>query len=283
MRPVVKRVLSGGVAIILLSVAAVGIGRALFERRIDEEVVALLAASGASEPEVVTEDDLRALPEPVQRWLRWAQIVGKPIPATVRLTQEGRFRQGEGQPWMPFTAEEVFTTDPPGFVWKTTMRMAPGLAIVGRDAYVAGRGSVEMRVLGLIPVAQASGSALDQGALLRYLNEVLWFPAAALSPFITTWEPVDAHAACATMRFEGATGTATFFFDDAGRPVDMVAERQDLARGRLETWSTPLREYGELEGVRIPAAGQGVWRYDTGDFAYIDLRITSLELDPPSR
>ena len=165
----------------------------------------------------------------------------------------------------------------------TALASGKRIAIVGRDAYVAGRGSVEMRVLGLIPVAQASGSALDQGALLRYLNEVLWFPAAALSPFITTWEPVDAHAACATMRFEGATGTATFFFDDAGRPVDMVAERQDLARGRLETWSTPLREYGELEGVRIPVAGQGVWRYDTGDFAYIDLRITSLELDPPSR
>jgi hypothetical protein len=281
-RRVVKRVLSGGVAIILLAVAAVAIGRALFERRIDEEVVALLAASGASEPEVVTEDDLRALPEPVQRWLGWAQIVGKPIPATVRLTQEGRFRQGEGQPWMPFTAEEVFTTDPPGFVWKTTMRMAPGLAIVGRDAYVAGRGSIEMRLLGLIPVAQASGSELDQGALLRYLNETLWFPAAALSPFIT-WEPVDAHAARATMRFEGATATATFFFDDAGRPVDMVAERQDLARGRLETWSTPLHEYSEFEGVRIPVDGQGVWRYDTGDFAYIDLRITGLELDPPIR
>jgi hypothetical protein len=226
------------------------------------------------------EDDLRALPEPVQRWLRWAQVVGKPIPATVRLTQEGRFRQAEGQPWMPFTAEEHFTTDPPGFVWKTTMRMAPGIAIVGRDAYVAGRGSIDMRLLGLIPVAQASGSALDQGALLRYLNETMWFPAAALSPLIT-WEPVDAHAARATMLYGDVAGEATFFFDDAGRPIDMIAERQDLACGRLETWSTPLHDYGEFQGVRVPVAGRGVWRYASGDFDYIELRITGLAFDGP--
>ncbi len=280
MRVVVKRALGGLAAILVVAVAAVGNGRELFERRVDDETTALLAASRAPEPDVVTDDELRALPEPVQRWLRWAQVVGKPIPATVRLTQEGRFRQGEGQPWMPFTAEEHFTTGPPGFVWRTTMRMAPGLAIVGRDAYIAGRGSIDMRLLGLIRVARASGPALDQGALLRYLNETMWFPAAALSPHIT-WKPVDAHAARATMRYGEVTGEATFFIDDAGRPIDMIAERQDLARGRLETWSTPLHDYGAFQGVRVPVAGRGLWRYASGDFDYIELRITGLEFDGP--
>jgi hypothetical protein len=85
------------------------------------------------------------------------------------------------------------------------------------------------------------------------------------------------------MRHAGVTGEATFVFDDAGRPVDMIAKRQDLARGRLETWSTPLHEYGEFEGVRVPVTGQGIWRYDTGDFAYIDLRVTDVDFDPARR
>jgi hypothetical protein len=280
MRPVVKRVLASVVAVLFLIVAAVGMGRVVFERRMDEELAALLAASGAPTPRIVTDDDLAGLPDPVQRWLHWAQVVGKPIPATVRLTQEGRFLQAEGRAWMPFTAEEYFTTDPPGFVWKATMRMAPGLSIVGRDAYVAGQGSIDMRLLGLVPVAQASGQELDQGALLRYLNEIMWFPAAALSPSIT-WEPIDADSARATMRHGGATGEAIFYFDDMGRPTDMVAERPDMARGRLETWSTPLHDHGEFQGVRVPVAGQGVWCYATGDFPYIELRITGLEFDGP--
>jgi hypothetical protein len=274
---VMARVLGGMAAIAVVVAAAVGVGRTLFERHVAGETAVLVAASAAPEARIVGEDDLVGLPEPVQCWLRWAQIVGKPVPATVRVTQTGQFRQAQGSPWMPFTAEEVFTTSPPGFIWTTTMRMAPGISIVGRDAYVAGRGSIDMRLLGLIPVAQAEGPALDQGALLRYLNETMWFPAAALSPSIA-WQPIDAQSARATMTYGGATGEATFSFDELGRPVDMVAQRQDLARGRAETWSTPLQAYGEFGGVRMPVAGQGIWRYESGDFPYIELRITGLEM-----
>jgi hypothetical protein len=256
---------------------AAATARKAFQRRIAGEVAALLAASQTRPPAIVSDADLVGLPEPVQRWLRWAQVVGKPYPATVRLTQEGRFRQAKGQPWMSFTAVEHVTTDPPGFVWTTAMRLFPLLSISGRDSHRDGRGSIEMRALGLIPVAKASGPAIDQGALLRYLNETMWFPAAAARSPDITWEVIDASAARATIRYRDATGSAIFVFDAQGRPVDMVARRQDLARGRLETWSTPISAYGQFDGVRIPVAGSGVWRYETGDFTYIELRITTYE------
>jgi hypothetical protein len=270
--------------VVTLAVVALGAGlaafaaRVTFERRIAEETAALLAASATHQPAVVTENDLAPLPEPVQRWLRWAQVVGAPRPATVRLTQEGRFRLGPERAWMPFTATEVFTTDPPGFVWTTEMQLFPGVDIVGRDRYANGEGSIEMRVLGLIPVATASGPRLDQGALLRYLNEIMWFPAAALSPAIT-WDTAGPDAATATIADRGLTVRATFFFDAQGRPVDMRAERYDLATGALHVWTTPLRAWGELAGVRVPTEGSGVWLYPDGDFAYIDLRITGIEYD----
>ena len=265
----------------LIAAAVIGIGRVMFERRVDEEIESLLAANIVTAPAVVTEGDLAALPEPVQRWLRWAQVVGKEYPATVRLQQEGRFRQAEGESWMPFTAEEYFTTEPPAFVWKTRMQMFPLISIVGRDRFAGGKGSIEMRLLGSVPVADASGPRMDQGALLRYLNETMWFPAAALSPYIT-WEGVDANSATATMSYAEVTASATFVFDARGRPVDMIAERQDLARGELETWSTPMLAYDEFQGVRVPSEGVGLWKYESGDFPYIELRITEIEYDQPA-
>jgi hypothetical protein len=276
MRLLVRIVLGTAGVIALVATASIGIGRSLFERRMDEEVASLLMASTAGEPAMITEADLAGLPDPVQRWLRWAQVIGSAMPATVHLTQEGRFRLSESSAWMPFTAEESFTTEPPGFVWKTTMRLFPLVSIMGRDRYAGGKGSIDMRALGLIPVATASGPAMDQGALLRYLNETMWFPAAALSPYIT-WDAIDATSARATISDGGVMAAATFVFDEQGRPVDMVAERQDLARGRLETWSTPLSAYGEFAGVRVPVEGTALWRYDTGDFPYIEVRITGLE------
>lgn len=275
------RIAFGVVAVAVAAAAVAGSGRVMFERRVDEEVASLLAASSVTEPTVVTESDLAALPEPVQRWLQWAQVIGKEYPATVRLKQEGRFRQAEGGNWMPFTAEEYFTTEPPAFVWKTRMQMFPFVSIIGRDRYAGGTGSIEMRLLGVVPVADAAGPKMDQGALLRYLNETMWFPAAALSPYIT-WEGVDANSATATMSYAEVTAAATFVFDARGRPVDMIAERQDLVRGELETWSTPMLAYDGFQGVRVPSAGVGIWKYESGDFPYIELRITELEYNQPA-
>jgi hypothetical protein len=199
----------------------------------------------------------------------------------VRLKQEGQFRLGEDQDWMPFTAEQFYTTDPPGFVWTARFQMAPLLSVTGRDRYAGGEGSIDMRLLSLIPAANKRGGGLNQGALLRYLNETMWFPAAVLSPYII-WEAIDAMSARATMSYGGVTAAATFIFDEQGRLTDMVAERYDDARDRLETWSTPISAYGEFEGVRVPVAGEGIWKYETGDFSYIRLRITEIVYNPPA-
>jgi len=156
------------------------------------------------------------------------------------------------------------------------------LSINGRDRYANGEGSIEMRLLSLIPVAKPSRGGLDQGGLVRHLNEIMWFPAAAVSPYIT-WEPIDVSSARATMSYRGVTGAAKFIFDEQGREIDMVAERYNSTTGRLETWSTPLRAYGEFHGVRVPVEGEGIWKYDSGDFSYIRLRVTDLEYNRLSR
>jgi hypothetical protein len=273
-----KIVLGGIAAIVAVVAGVVFVARTVFERRIGAETAALLATAQEPPLAVVTEENLADLPEPVQRWLRWAQVVDTPYPRTVQLTQQGQFRLGQNAGWMPFTALEVYTTNPPGFLWQTSMRMFPGVSIVGRDRYAEGEGSIQMRIMGLIPVANASGRDLNQGALLRYLNEIMWFPAAALSPFIS-WTDAGPDAATATITDGGIGAEATFFFDAQGRPVDMRAVRYDMGSNALQEWSTPLRAWGEFGGIRVPVEGSGVWKYPAGDFDYIELEITGVEYE----
>jgi hypothetical protein len=73
-----------------------------FDRRMGREVQGLFAAS-KGRSRLVTEADLVGLPEPVQRWLRWSNVLGTAYPVTVRLRQEGEFRMGQDRGWMPFT------------------------------------------------------------------------------------------------------------------------------------------------------------------------------------
>jgi hypothetical protein len=264
----------------LATAATLAVARLAFDRRIAGEVAEISAPSADAKPAITTESDLVVLPEPVQRWLRYSQVVGKERPVTVRLKQEGQFRLSPEQGWMPFTADQYFTTDPPALLWKATFRMAPLLTITGRDRYKEGEGSIDMRILSLIPVARKEGGDLNQGALLRYLGEIIWFPAAAISPHIT-WEGIDANSARATMSYGGITAPATFHFDDEGRFTGLTALRNNDATGKPERWSIPVSGYGEFQGVRIPTEGDGVWQYETGDFPYIHWRITDIQYSPP--
>jgi hypothetical protein len=148
------------------------------------------------------------------------------------------------------------------------------------DRYAGGRGSIDARLLSLLPVARASGLEIDQGALLRYLNEATWYPAAMLAPYVS-WEGIDASSAKATMSYAGVTASATFAVDERGDLTNMVAQRYRMV-GRetsLDMWSTPFTDHGEFNGVRVPVAGEGVWKLPDGDFSYIRLRVTDIEYD----
>ena len=267
-------------AVALLGAVLLG-ARIAFERRMAREVDALLGAAQPTTGRTIAERDLQRFPEPVQRWLRYSKVVGTELPTTVRLRQDGQF-QMEGREWMPFIAEQYFTITPPAFLWKATFRMAPLLSVNGRDRYQSGEGSIEMRVISLVPVANKTGGGLNQGALLRFLGEIQWFPAAALADYIT-WETVDSQSARATMTDGGIGAAMTFTFAADGRLIESAAVRYNDARGRNEPWVNRNDSDGEFGGIRVPVAGEARWQYESGPYPYIRWRITTIEYNCPSR
>lgn len=228
---------------------------------------------------IVTKHDLADLPAPVQRWLTSAGIVGKPAIKTVRLKQEGFFRREPKGKWMPFTAEQYYSTEPPSFLWKAKIKAAPLFTMSVRDSYQNGHGGMQVKLFSLIPVGSSEGPELDQGTLLRYLNETMWFPSAALSDYIT-WEAIDGTSARATMEYQGVKASAVFYINKSGDVTNMTADRyysEPDGGFRLEPWSTPITGYKEFHGIRIPAEGTGVWNLEEGDFSYIRLKIVDID------
>src|SRR5215510_7908122 len=102
--------------------------------------------------QIVTQDMLQHLPAPVQRYLSYSGVVGKPWINTVRLNYKGKFKLDADKPWMPMQVEQCYTTNPPGFVWDATFTVA-GLPIMrGHDMYIEGRGHMVGKLLGLFTV-----------------------------------------------------------------------------------------------------------------------------------
>ncbi len=229
-------------------------------------------------PHLVTADMLRHLPDPVQRYMAFTGVVGQPWIDTVRLRYTGQFRLGADRPWMPMTAEQCYITDPPAFLWKARFKIAGLPLVYGQDRYKDGSGHMFGKVAGLFTIFDLTGEKLDQGTMLRYLNEMTWFPIAFLGENIA-WQGIDDHSAQVTFTDHGKSVSARLFFDDDGRPTDFVTQRYREINGdfSLDTWSTPFTKYGVHAGLNLPTRGQAVWKLSSGDLPYTDVEITELE------
>ena len=271
------------VVAIIVAVVAVLVGAHLsFTRKVQQEVRDLFAKANKSPGPVVTADMLRNLPAPVRRCLTYAGVVGKPMVKTVRLKQIGRIRQDAQQPWQSFEAEEYYSVDPPRFIWITRIKAAGVPVIRGRDQYGADGGHMLIKAASLANIVDARGPEMDRGSMMRYLQEVTWFPSAFLGRNMT-WKAIDDTSAEVTFTDGGRSVTGTLYVDAEGKVTNFTAKRYRTVPGgySLETWSAPLTEYGEFEGVEVGVRGNGVWNLASGDLSYVELQVTDLEYDPP--
>lgn len=227
---------------------------------------------------LITIEMLQDLPEPVQRYMDFSGVVGKPWIETVLLNQSGRFRRRQDQPWMPVTAEQLFTINPPGFIWKARFKLAGLPLMSARDSYQDGHGHMYGKIGGLFTLFNAHGSEIDQGTLLRYLGEMVWFPTAFLGENIT-WQAVDDHSAQVTLCDGDQTVSACMSFDTAGRPVNFNALRYGDFEGgySLQSWSVPMTLFEERGGLNIPVRGMVTWNLLSGDLPYYEWNISEVE------
>lgn len=239
--------------------------------------VMLTTATGSNQ--TITPTQIAGLPPVVQLWLRRSGITNKPVPITVSLKQNGRMRLQPTGKWIPVSAEQYFRTDSPSFIWLARVGKSP-LYFAGRDMYNDGHGHMTIKILSVIPVANARGYETNQGSMLRYLAEMQWFPTAALSPFVQ-WRQTAADAAIATITYGGITDSGKFYFNPDGDVVSFEAMRymNDNGKWHMRLWRIPVTEWATMNGVRVPVAGKTIWKMPDGDFNWFEWRISHIEYD----
>lgn len=237
-------------AVVLTVFGVVMLGKVRLGRDIASRVDTLLLAATPSPSKKYHSTDIRELPEPVTRYFDAVLEEGQEHVRSVQLEQRGEFRMGgRSGSWKPMRATQDYTTSPPGFVWDATIEVVPFIPARVVDAYERGKGSLRARVLSTIPVATADSSPeMDEGELLRYLGEAVWFPTALLPTAGVGWEPSDDHSARATIKDCGNTASLVFHFDD----------------------------YQWHDGLCIPMKASVEWHLPSGDLSYWRARLTAI-------
>jgi hypothetical protein len=196
------------------------------------------------------------LPRLVAHYLDRAQASGSP--ERIQIEQEGRMWMKPGGRALRFRAVEEFEVRRVAFSWRA--RFPLGLRV--SDGYADGKGTLEVRLLGL-PLRRQAGPEIDEGEALRYLAELPWVPHAMAHNPGLEWRALEDDAV------EVSCGhlAVRLDFDAEG---DIVRASSDLRRyeGTPRSWGGEYSAYAVLGGMRLPTAAEVYWELDSGRFVH---------------
>jgi hypothetical protein len=274
-----KLLLILGVVIVII-ILLITISKILFDKKITKDINILTEEGSKAQSKIFSFNDLEGLPEPVQRYFKYALKDGQEHIKFVRLKQVGKFRMKENQSWMPIKAEQYFTTEDPSFIWRVKFTMAPFIWIEGRDMYYQGKGSMLIKVLSTVTVADAAGSEMDISSLIRFLSEAPWFPTALLPSDYIEWKEIDSNSAQVVIKHNGYTALGIFTFNEKGEIIKFVTnDRYMEVDGKYfkEQWGGYYRNYQEINGIKIPTEAEVEWNLYDRDLQYVKLKITDIQ------
>jgi hypothetical protein len=245
--------------------------RARFEQDRDTHLV-----RARGEAPLVTEADLAPLPPLMQAYLRRMGVVGRPRVHNMRVTFAAQMRSSATSPWMAATATQYEFFDPPARLFHMRASRA-GIPMDILHRYVDGAATFQVRVAGLIPVVDKQGVGLTTDETVTLMNDVLIMAPAAVLELPFTFEPTGAQSLRATFRNAGFAVLADLTFDAAGDLVGFLsADRSHDREGGPATWSTPILEYREVDGIRIGARVDANRIDPSGEWTYGRFEITSI-------
>ena len=224
-----------------------------------------------SAADVLTPEHLIGLPECVQRYLDFTGVVGRPKVWNYRLRFTGELRNAPDAPWMKVRIDQRSFVEPAARLFLIRASMF-GVPFVTLHRYVGATATFRVRLLGLFTVVDAFGSEMDQSETVTLLNDMCLLAPSTLASDRVSWSEVEPLRARATFSNAGHTVSALVSFDESGALVDFLSnDRYRTVDGKsysLVPWSTPVHEWADFEGRRLPVKADARWIEPEGELCY---------------
>jgi hypothetical protein len=263
----------GTIANVIILVAVILYwGSFRFEKSYRVDVAANLQRTDILKMDLLTDADLIGLPEPVQRYLKYAGVINKPKLKNVRIVFEGQMRE-KGNNFFPFTCEQYNFFDEPTrlFFMKATMK---GLTVTGYHKYSNARALMDIRLFGFFSVVKKEGKDMDQAETVTLFNDMCIMAPASLIDKRIAWQAIDSNSAKASFTNHAVTISAILFFNKEGQLIDFTSDDRDVNH---YPFSTPVGNYKNINDINIMTYGETVWHYPDGKFVYGKFNLKVIE------
>lgn len=214
----------------------------------------------------ITEDDLKMLPEILQKYFIKNGYVGiESASAVIFHFKDVDFSMGINKPniKIDYTAYD-FVKEPTRIALIDSKIY--GIPFQGIDTCKDGKGSMKGIIAKHITLFNNSYDIMDA----TYLSECLMHPSLALQENIT-YKEIDDYTVEATIRKNGAEATGVFYFNKNYEMTSFVVEKRlSTDTNTYEKWTAIPSNYEVINGINMPTKFQAVWNYDSGDLIYFN-------------
>ncbi len=262
--------------IIILFVAISSLASYRFEMAFKADVKRHIAETDFSTIELLTETDIVSLPIPIQKYIRYTGAINKPKVRNMRIVFDGEMRD-RGKDFFKFTSVQYNFFDDPTrlFFMKATMYGAP---VPGYHCYQNEHAAMQIKLLGLFNVVNIKGTEMNKAETVTVFNDMCLMAPAALIDRRIEWTAIDSLTTKATFTNGINRITATLFFNGLGQLINFISDdRYAVGDMKQYRFSTPLKNYTEINGFNIWKYGETIWHYPEGEFVYGKFRLKSIE------
>jgi hypothetical protein len=249
-----------------------------FRNIYEEEAQKGISRLGAQS--LVSENDIKDLPTPVKNYMRYAGVVGKPRVQNFRATFTGQIRRSMESGWMDFTSVQYNFFDEPTRMFLIESSM-DGIPFDGLHLYEGSSATMEIKIASLFQIVDARGDTMTRGETVTLFNDMCVMAPATLIDSSIRWEPIDSLTAKATYSNKGYTISATLLFNSEGALIDFSSDDRFMSADGITyknyRWTTPMKDYKEFEGRKLPTEAELIWHMPEAEYVYGKFRLASIE------
>lgn len=265
------------IIIYLVFISSFLIVLAIYENRKTNIQFKKLDCLNSKVEKIVTEEDIINLPTALQRYLKFAGVVGKPVINKAVIVQKGKYCKYGQKKMHKYRAFEYLYLNINSFLWNANIKILPFLNLKVIEKLKSGYGQKIVLLFSSIFLEKTKISyEVTQETIVRYLNNLVWAPTAFLNKNIKWVQLSDELLKC-EITYENYKIPAYIRIDSQGKIISFTAQRfmESSKVYKSEIWSCEFSSYKEFDGFMIPTENRAVWHLKEGDFEYIKYKVSS--------
>ncbi|MDF2803211.1 MAG: hypothetical protein K0S61_3114, partial [Anaerocolumna sp.] len=174
-------------------------------------------ADTAKSSDVFTDEDLKKLPLPMQKYFKYCGYLGTPKMSYMKASFHNvDFKMSDKKTIKIDYVQYNFVETPERFAFIDSSLL--GIPFEGFDSYQNGKGSMKGTIAKVVTLFDQQGEDMDKACLVTVLAECLLVPNIALQDYVA-WKAIDDTHAKASISYYGTTASGIFTFDENGKAL----------------------------------------------------------------